>query len=204
MSLSRLILRGSTVLGALTGLLCFAYADAQAVEHLTLERTAPIYMKCDSLTKGAKSTRGNDWIEIKSFQLGSAGTTSTIGSATSGAGAGKIKFNEFHITKLIDTASPSFFKAAAGKPDCTVNFDKPNTSATQPYMTMNFENVMVSHYSLSSGGDRPTESVSFNFTKVEYKDNAQTQRPGTNVLAPNALEIAKPKPSPSPSPSQPK
>jgi type VI secretion system secreted protein Hcp len=213
MTLSRHFLRGSTVLGALTGLLCFAHGDAQAVEHLTLERAAPIYMKCDALTKGAKSTRGNDWIEIKSFQLGSAGTTSTIGSATSGAGAGKIKFNEghssaggsFHITKLIDAASPSLYKAAAGKPDnCTVNFDKPNTSATQPYMTMNFENVMISHYSLSSGGDRPTESVSFNFAKVEYKDNAQTRPPGTNVLAPNALEIAKPKPSPSPSLVQPK
>jgi type VI secretion system secreted protein Hcp len=214
MALSRHFLRGSTVLGALTGLLCFAHGDAQAVEHLTREQAAPIYMKCDGLTKGAKSTRGNDWIEIKSFQLGSGSTTSAIGSGTSGAGAGKIKFNEghssavgsFHITKLIDAASPSFYKAAAGKPDnCTVNLDKPNTSAMQPYMTINFENVMLSHYSLSSGGDRPTESVSFNFTKAEYKDNAQTGRSGTNLLAPpNALEIAKPKPSPSPSPVQPK
>ena len=33
-----------------------------------------------------------------------------IGSATSGAGAGKLKFNEFTISKRSDSASPSFFR----------------------------------------------------------------------------------------------
>jgi hypothetical protein len=32
----------------------------------------------------------------------------TIGSGTSGAGAGKIKFNEFQITKTTDKSSPTF------------------------------------------------------------------------------------------------
>jgi type VI secretion system secreted protein Hcp len=209
MTLSRLILRGSAVLGTLAGLLCFVRADAQAVEHLTREQAAPIYMNCSDFTRGGESARGKGWIELQSFQLGSAGTTRNIDSATGGAGAGKIRFNEFKITKMVDKASPSFYRAASGKHDnCTVNFDRPNTSATQPYMTINFENVFISSYhvsGVSSGGDRPTESISFNFTKVEYKDNVQTGRSGTNLLAPpNALEIAKPKPSPSPSPVQPK
>jgi hypothetical protein len=34
----------------------------------------------------------------------------TIGSATSGAGAGKIKFNEFTIKKTTDKASPNFYQ----------------------------------------------------------------------------------------------
>jgi type VI secretion system secreted protein Hcp len=46
--------------------------------------------------------------EIKDFSFGIENPT-TIGSATGGAGAGKIKFNEFSITKTTDTASPNFF-----------------------------------------------------------------------------------------------
>ena len=46
--------------------------------------------------------------EIKDFSFGIENPT-TIGSATGGAGAGKIKFNEFSITKTTDSASPNFF-----------------------------------------------------------------------------------------------
>jgi hypothetical protein len=46
--------------------------------------------------------------EIKDFSFGVENPT-TIGSATGGAGAGKIKFNEFSITKTTDSASPNFF-----------------------------------------------------------------------------------------------
>ena len=44
--------------------------------------------------------------EIKDFSFGVENPT-TIGSATGGAGAGKIKFNEFTIKKTTDSASPA-------------------------------------------------------------------------------------------------
>jgi|GEM_PF-5437782 len=47
--------------------------------------------------------------EIKDFSFGVENPT-TIGSATGGAGAGKIKFNEFTIKKTSDSASPTFFQ----------------------------------------------------------------------------------------------
>ena len=47
--------------------------------------------------------------EIKDFSFGVENPT-TIGSATGGAGAGKIKFNEFTIKKTTDKSSPLFFK----------------------------------------------------------------------------------------------
>jgi type VI protein secretion system component Hcp len=47
--------------------------------------------------------------EIKDFSFGVENPT-TIGSATGGAGAGKIKFNEFTIKKTSDSASPAFFQ----------------------------------------------------------------------------------------------
>src|SRR5258708_2833712 len=45
-------------------------------------------------------------IEISEFGFGGENTLS-IGSATSGAGAGKATFKEFTVKKLVDTASPS-------------------------------------------------------------------------------------------------
>ena len=48
-------------------------------------------------------------IELQDFNLGGE-TPATIGSATGGAGAGKIKFNEFTIKKTTDAASPDFFR----------------------------------------------------------------------------------------------
>ena len=47
--------------------------------------------------------------EIKDFSFGVENPT-TIGSATGGAGAGKVKFNEFTIKKTSDSASPAFFE----------------------------------------------------------------------------------------------
>ena len=210
MTLLRFILRGSAVLGALAGLLCFVHADAQAVERLTLERAAPIYMNCSNLTKSHSSSRGSGWIELNSFQWGvGRGITSPrdpqSGSADRESSAPSV--SEIVITKRVDAASPVFSKLALqGKGDnCELHFDKGNTSNTQPYMTINLENVMVSHYSLSSGGDRPTESLTLNFTKIEYKNNVQT---GTSGLTTSGKSIVVPggisHPSPSPSPVQPK
>ena len=48
-------------------------------------------------------------LEIEDFSFGVENAT-TIGSAMGGAGAGKIKFNEFTIKKTSDQSSPAFFK----------------------------------------------------------------------------------------------
>src|SRR5438445_1011307 len=50
--------------------------------------------------------------EIKDFSFGVENPT-TIGSATGGAGAGKVKFNEFTIKKTTDSASPLLRQASS-------------------------------------------------------------------------------------------
>jgi type VI secretion system secreted protein Hcp len=211
MTLSRLILRGSAVLGTLAGLLCFVHADAQAVEHLTLERAVPIYMKCDGLTRGHSSSQGTGWIQLQSFQWGvGRGVTSPRDPSSGGAAdreSSRPSVSEIVITKRTDVASPLFSQAALhGRGDkCELHFDKANTSNAQPYMTINLENVMVARYSMSSGGDRPSESLTLNFTKIEYKNNVQTRTDnlttsGKTILVPAGISH----PSPSPSPVQPK
>src|SRR3954469_3270111 len=52
-------------------------------------------------------------IELFSFSLGAHNPT-TIGSATGGAGAGKVSFSNFSIMKKTDKTSPILFQACAG------------------------------------------------------------------------------------------
>jgi hypothetical protein len=46
-------------------------------------------------------------LDVEDFSF-SVENPTTIGSQTGGAGAGKIKFNEFQITRTTDKSSPSF------------------------------------------------------------------------------------------------
>jgi len=206
MVLSRLLIKTSAILAASAGLLCLARVDALAIPHLTAESAAPIYMNCPNFTKGGESSKGRDWIELQSFSFGSS-NSSTIGSATGGAGAGKVKFNEFTIKKTTDSASPNFFKASTtGKRDnCTVEMDRGHTSEQQPYMTFEFHDVLVSSYqSGGHGGFQPSESISLNFTKIEYKNRVDHGTGGTTTggMTTGGMKTdIKPNTQPSPSPS---
>jgi len=66
------------------------------------------YIYFDSI-KGSQPDGG---IEISSFSWG-ASNAMNIGSATSGAGAGKVRVHDLTITKNTDSASPNLFQACA-------------------------------------------------------------------------------------------
>jgi type VI secretion system secreted protein Hcp len=110
--------------------------------------------------------------EIKDFSFGVENPT-TIGSATGGAGAGKIKFNEFTIKKTTDTASPAFFKnCCAGAHYKTVTIDMrkaggdPNTTG-KAFLRFTFEMVFTTKIDWSGPGDEgPEESITFVYGKL--------------------------------------
>src|SRR5436853_5410128 len=67
------------------------------------------FLKIEGIAGESTDVQHKGEFEIKDFSFGVENPT-TIGSATGGAGAGKIKFNEFQIKKTTDKASPLFFK----------------------------------------------------------------------------------------------
>jgi type VI secretion system secreted protein Hcp len=136
----------------------------------------PIFMKYDGI-EGDVTTAGHEkWIEVHSFQWGVG--RSINNSAASGADreGSTPSVSEVVVTKDTDSASPNLLRASLGlKPadeGKTVNIDfcKTDTSQPEPYLQLTLENCLVSGYSTSSGGDRPSESVTLNFTKVEFKN----------------------------------
>jgi type VI secretion system secreted protein Hcp len=127
--------------------------------------------------------------ELYSFSWG-ASNPSTIGTGTTGAGAGKVSVSSFNFMKKTDKASPSLFQACcAGKhfPKAKVTMRKAGGDVPVEYLIYEFEEVFVDsvQWSGSSGGDdTPTESVSLAFGKVKMTYSPQDVKgTGTGPVA---------------------
>jgi type VI secretion system secreted protein Hcp len=124
-------------------------------------------MKYDSI-KGAVTTEGfNDWIELSSFEWG---VSRSIGAAAPSSTRERIEpnFTDVTVTKLTDVSTPKLFLGAvAGKLDneVTIKFTATTEGKVETFLTYELENVGLSHFSVSTVGDRPMESLSLNFTK---------------------------------------
>jgi type VI secretion system secreted protein Hcp len=117
--------------------------------------------------------------EIKDFSFGVENPT-TIGSATGGAGAGKIKFNEFTIKKTSDSASPFFFLHAGNGAhfnNVTIQMRKAGgdpSSAGKPFLTYQFGTVFTTKIDWSGPGDEgPEESITFVYGQLSVQYQPQ-------------------------------
>jgi len=83
-------------------------------------------------------------IEILNFSWGASNPIS-IGSATGGAGAGKLKFKPFIVTKKIDLSSAGLFRACAigaHFPTATLTIRKAGGTQLE-YLVLTFKTVFV-------------------------------------------------------------
>jgi type VI secretion system secreted protein Hcp len=133
-----------------------------------------IYMKYGPV-EGEVTTKGFDkWIELNSFQWG-------LGRAFSSMAGGNVSQREgslpsvSEITVTMNTGKPTvklLTEALKGKGNIETKIAFVRTEqGGQPidYMLYTLTNTAISGYSVSSGGDRPSESISLNFSKIEVK-----------------------------------
>lgn len=134
-------------------------------------KTMPIFVEYDGIEGEATIEGYKKQIEVNSFQfgigraIGSAGGQSTRESSIASV-------SEIVVTKQTDGSSPKLFVAAlTGTLDkkVKISFARTASGSVQTYMEYSLEGTGISGYSLSSGGDRPSESISFNFDKIEFK-----------------------------------
>lgn len=133
----------------------------------------PIYMNYDKLSvKGNVSAEGHkDWIEASSLQFGvGRGISSPVGN-TANRESSSPSVSEVTLSKEMDNASPKLFNAAlrGQAKEVVIEFTRTQKDKLETFLTYTLHDTMVSGYSVSSGGDRPSESLSLNFTKIEMK-----------------------------------
>lgn len=130
-----------------------------------------IYMKFDGI-EGNVTAKGHEkWIELESIQFGVGRSITFKTGNSSDREATAPQVGEVTVSKSMDPASPKLFaEGCYGKSKkVEIHLCKTDQGQLQTYMEYVLENVLVSGYSLSSTGERPNETLSLNFTKVEMK-----------------------------------
>ena len=154
-----------------------------------------LYLHYDGIDGEATHEDHKKWIDIQSLQFGvGRGVSTPVGSAANRE-ASQPSVSEITVSKNMDTASSKLFvESLTGNEGKTVKIDLVSTgSPGNTYVTYTLTNTLISGYSLSSGGDRPTESLSLNFTKIEYKQTPydDKNKAGTPVTVSYDLATAK-------------
>jgi type VI secretion system secreted protein Hcp len=141
---------------------------------------APAYMKLGDIKGEATEAKDGHKNEIEilsvNFDAAQAGIARDVATgqasgkrdAATGQATGKRQHKPFVITKQVDKSSPKLAEAVAkGKVFKTVEIGEANGTYT-------LTDVVISSVQPSSGGDRPMESLSLNYTKIEWmpKDKA--------------------------------
>jgi|SRR4026208_415962 type VI secretion system secreted protein Hcp len=135
-----------------------------------------IFAKIGDIKGESFDDKHKDEIDVMSYSWGVSQTgTMAFGG---GGGAGKAQFNDFNFTTNTNKSSPLLFKACATGEhikEATITVRKAGNESKQDYLILKMTDVMISSYnpSASSGGDRPTESVSMAFAKIEFTYKAQ-------------------------------
>ncbi len=130
-----------------------------------------IYLKMDGIDGDATHEDHKKWITVESLQWGVGRAIATPVGSTKNREASEPSVAELTIAKQMDTASVYLFQeACTGQTGKEVKVHLVSTgSPGQTYLEYTLTDTLVSGYSVSSGGDRPSESISLNFNKVEMK-----------------------------------
>lgn len=132
----------------------------------------PIYLKFEPEIKGEVTTKDFEGqIEITSFQFG-AGRGISTPHGTASREASVPSFSEITLSKTMDVSSTLLLKESTeGEPSkATLSFITTGKSNNLVFLKIELEGVLISGYSVSSGGDgRPSESISLNYAKINYK-----------------------------------
>ncbi len=132
------------------------------------------YLQIDPIKGESTDDKHKEWIEVIGFSHGLAQPVSGP-SGTGGRAASRADFYPLTITKLADISSPDLYQhCALGKHIAKLKLEAcQETGEKIPFVEIELEDVMVSGVSSSGGGsDRPTESVTFVYDKITWKNTA--------------------------------
>jgi type VI secretion system secreted protein Hcp len=131
-----------------------------------------VYVKIDGVDGTATHEKHKNWIFAESLNFGVGRSVAATTGATQNREASEPSVSEVTITKQTDGSSPKLFQMACGSDTQgkTVKIDFVTTgNPGVTYMTYTLHNTLIAGYDVSTGGELPTENISFNFTKVEMK-----------------------------------
>jgi len=135
----------------------------------TLSASGAAFLKLGDI-KGESQTSGHvDEIDVLSW---SWGMSRSIDGETGSTRSGTAQFAALEITKVLEKSTPKLLESCATGnilEEATLTLERNVGGAMIKYLVIEMTGVFVSSVAISGteGEDRPTESVSLNFDKVE-------------------------------------
>jgi type VI secretion system secreted protein Hcp len=130
----------------------------------------PWFMNYDGIEGDVTEQNHTNWVMCNSLQFG-------VGRGIAAPEPGNLKdregadasVSEFVLTKDSDFASTACFRESlkgTGK-TCVIEFCE--GTEMRVLLKLTLSESLISGYSMSSGGDKPTESISVNCSKIEWE-----------------------------------
>jgi type VI secretion system secreted protein Hcp len=141
-------------------------------------------------------------IELASFTF-EVENDLNIGSAASGAGAGKATFEPITVTRNLDVASPTLFQlCASGTHLKQVDFVVRRSGGQgggNPFLRFTFSTVFIQNitWNASTGSDKPQETLNLEYgqvaiTYLEQQNNSPTSASWSQVTNSSAPSVLSP------------
>lgn len=138
------------------------------------------FLKIEGIDGEATDSKHKNEIDVESWSWGE--TNSGSHSFGGGGGAGKVSMNDISFTMRVNKSSPKLLLACASGEHIksAILTCRKAGKEQQEYLKIKFHDLLVSSY--QTGGSRgdvvPVDSVSINFSKIEYAYAAQNEKGG--------------------------
>ena len=138
------------------------------------------FLKLDGIKGESADSKHKGEIEVESFSWGDHNQADIAGASGAGGGAGKVAFQDLHLTTHVNEASPLLMLACATGEHIksALLTARKQGGEQQDYYKVTLTDVLVSSY--QSGGSNgaliPTDQFSLNFAKIEFSYARQDEK----------------------------
>lgn len=121
--------------------------------------------------KGEATAEGHEqWMDIDTLSWGVSRALSAKTGTNQNREATSTTISEVTFTKITDNATPYLFmESCIGKgKEIKIHLTKTDDTL-QSYIEYTLRDCMISSYTVNSDGERPIETISLSFTKIELR-----------------------------------
>lgn len=131
----------------------------------------PIYLQIDGIEGDATHEAHKNWTDISSLSWGVQRQMNTLAGASQNREGTEPSVGQVTLTKISDRSTPKLItEAATGRTGKTAKIHLVTTgSPGDTYLDFILTNVLIAGYSIESGGDRPVETITLDFTKIQTR-----------------------------------
>ncbi|HYW07431.1 MAG TPA: type VI secretion system tube protein Hcp [Longimicrobium sp.] len=108
--------------------------------------------------------------------------------------SGKPNHQDFHITKYVDSSTPLLNQNCCMGQNLgvtTITVGRNDTGAFLPILIYTLQNTVVSSVSVGGGGgDKPVETLSLNYSAIQWAYTVQNETGGKEGQVPGAWNVA--------------